>query len=209
MTKGDRENLQRIAKMNARVARQQVEQIKAERIAQAEAALSRTFKKYEEAWAEAVEQAEEDIHKVRVRVGKHIQSVLQEEGVPDDFMPQLQIVSWWRERGENEMAGRRAELRMRARTRVQADGEAAVAAIDAGEVKVLTQLLAGGLETDQAQKFLEAMPNAAELMPEIDNDRLAAIANTKLTKSQQRQLEWEHYRKRTVLSVVEDDDDDI
>jgi hypothetical protein len=79
--------------------------------------------------------------------------------------PKLQL--GWCGRGENAFADRRAELRKVATTRIAADGKQAKAEIERQSLDVQERLLIGGLESDEAQAFVESMPKADELMPPI------------------------------------------
>lgn len=54
----------------------------------------------------------------------------------------------------------------------QVAGKAAKTAIEAKTAEVLTELIAGGLESDAARASLESIPTPAALMPRIDVDGL-------------------------------------
>ena len=71
----------------------------------------------------------------------------------------------WLPRGENVSAGRRAELRKVAATRIAASERAAKMEIERQSVEIETQLVAGGLQSEDAQAFLASMSTAEQLMP--------------------------------------------
>jgi hypothetical protein len=86
-------------------------------------------------------------------------------GIRPQFRPQL--VLQWYGRGENASRDRRAELRKAAQTRIAALGKEAKTAIDARTAEVLTELIAGGLESEAARAFLATIPTAEDLMPRL------------------------------------------
>jgi hypothetical protein len=73
----------------------------------------------------------------------------------------------WTGRGENGLKGRQAELRRVAQTQVAARVKEAQAEIDRIAVKQLTAIARTGLTSAEARKFIEAMPQAEDLMPPL------------------------------------------
>ena len=55
-----------------------------------------------------------------------------------------------------------------AKTRLDAMEKAAQTEIERASVEAQTQLIADGLTSDAAKDFLEALPSATALMPELD-----------------------------------------
>jgi hypothetical protein len=80
----------------------------------------------------------------------------------------------WMRRGENYSAARRAELRKVAKTRIVAEIKAAKTTIERSSVEVQTELIAGGLESEEAKAFLESMPTAEALMPSLSMAEIEA-----------------------------------
>lgn len=66
---------------------------------------------------------------------------------------------------ENGSASRRAELRRVLDTRVTALEKQAITEIERRSLQIQTELMAGGLDSDEARVFLESMPTAESLMP--------------------------------------------
>src|SRR5688572_1182547 len=91
--------------------------------------------------------------------------------IPEELRPSLQL-GWYR-RGQNASRKRRTELRRVAQSRIAAMETQVRAAIERASVDVQTQLLAGGLETEAARVFLEAMPTIDALMPPLDAEAVA------------------------------------
>lgn len=166
MTRGDRNELLKIARQRERVARSEVDQRAAELRADVEAQLSATFSAEDEAWAEVMAEVSQHIGEVNA----HIDRACEARGIDEDFRPHLS--ARWVERGANSFGPRRAELRMAARARIEAEAKAAKHEITAASAKVQTELMAAGLTSDAAQRFLSAMPTAEALMPKFDASEL-------------------------------------
>ena len=79
------------------------------------------------------------------KADERIAAICRENGIPEEFRPQLSI-GWWK-RGENASRQRRDELRKLAQARIDAEAKAAVSAIELASADVLTELIAGGLES--------------------------------------------------------------
>jgi hypothetical protein len=162
MSRAERIELAKLARMRAKVARTQVDHRAAELRADVERQLSAEYDFGDEAWAEitsAAAQAVKDANRV-------VAAKCQERGIPTEFAPSLSV-SWYG-RGRNAEAGRRAELRKTAQTAIEAQAKQAKATIEVKSLDVQTELLAGGLSTSAAHAFLAAMPTPAELMPAIN-----------------------------------------
>lgn len=169
MTKGERSELASVVKRNERVAKTAVAQREAELRADVEAQLSAVFEAGDEAWAHVTSEAERVVRQADAEVAR----ICRERGVRPEFRPQLHLA--WYSRGVNAEASRRAELRKLAYARIEAAGRAAKTAIEVRATEVLTALVAGGLESDQAREFLASIPTAEALMPPISTDELKAL----------------------------------
>jgi hypothetical protein len=166
MSKGERDELAKITRQRGRVAKAQIEAVKAELLADVEAKLSAQFSAEDEMWREAnaiADQAERDANAV-------IAQRCDERGIPAAFRPKRQ--SYWVPRGDNLDPSRRAELRKLASARIDQSGKAAKLTIEAQEADTLTELYAGGLTSDAAREFLDKMPDPRSLMPTIELDEL-------------------------------------
>lgn len=166
--KSEREELIRVAKMRARVSKSAVAQREAELLAEFEQQLAHTYQAADEAWRDVAAIAKEAAREVNAAVA----ATLSEAGVPKEFWPTAYF--GWLSRGENADKTRRAELRKVAQTRIAAAGKAARYAIDCAEVAVVTELIAGALESQEARAFLERIPTPAELMPPIEIAQIEA-----------------------------------
>jgi len=160
-TRAERDDLQKVARMRAKIAKADVAVREAELLADAEEKLSAVFSAHDAAWREAQKIADEAIAAMNRRVAE----VCDARGVPRSFRPSAGL--YWSNRGENGTAARRAELRKRAQTRIAASGKAAKLAIERAEAQVLTEIIAGGLTSDAAREFLESIPTPEQLMPPL------------------------------------------
>jgi len=112
---------------------------------------------WKKAYAAAKEAAQEAQHIVARRC--------EELGIPGRFAPSLYLN--WSSRGENAVKQRRAELTRVAHSKIEQLEKNAKLEIDRASAETQTKLLAAGLESAEAQAFLEAMPTAAQLMPTV------------------------------------------
>jgi hypothetical protein len=168
MSKGERDDLAKVARLRARVAKSTVAQREAELLADVEAQLAATYRFDDAAWADVTRKAKEAVEVAAEQVAQRCREL----GIPERFAPGLNLS--WHSRGENGMRDRRAELRKVAQTQIAAAGKAAKLAIEQREAQVLTELIAGGLESQEARSFLESIPTPEQLMPTMTIAELEA-----------------------------------
>lgn len=168
MTRAERDDLAKVARLRAKVARTAVGQREAELLADVEEQLAAEYAITDEAWAELTKGAAEAV----AEADRQVAELCRQRGIPEDFRPGLSL--GWYGRGKNAIPGRRAELRKVAQTWIAAAAKGAKAAIEAREAEVLTELLAGGLTSDAARSFLESIPSAVALMPPLQVRELKA-----------------------------------
>jgi hypothetical protein len=162
MTKADRDELRRVVRMRAKVAHNGIEARRAELLADFEAQMAAKYDFDDARWSEITATAA-----TAIREGdRQIADICGEVGIPEEFRPRLALS--WRDRGENAVAGRRAELRKVAATRLDALAKAAKVSIDRAELDACTDLAAGALQTDEARAWLERQPTIDQLMPPLD-----------------------------------------
>ncbi len=163
MTSRERSEPAQLCRKRERVAKTMAAQRSAELLADFEAKLAREYAWSErENWEEAMRRAEGLVDDLNAKIVED----LREMGVPPEFAPGASL--GWSRRGENVSAGRRAELRKVASTRIDAMEKAARTEIERVSLETQTRLLAGGLESDEAKRFLDAMPTAESLMPTLE-----------------------------------------
>jgi hypothetical protein len=161
MTKADRANLERLARKRAKVATSMIgERVKALR-RDVEDQLVAEYKFDDEVWADITRRAQAEIAKANAQIA----AVCRQLGVPEHLGPSLGLS--WAGRGENALAGRRAELRKLAYARIDAGAESAKVSIQAELLKVETELIRDGLETAEAIRFVDSMPTVEQLLPPV------------------------------------------
>jgi hypothetical protein len=170
MTKGERDELAKILKARARVAKSVVEQRAAELLADAEQQLAAKYKISDEAWREIAADAVQIVAEADAEIAKRCRML----GIPEQFRPSLNA-SWYG-RGENADKGRRAELRKVAQTRIAAMAKQARVTIETKALDGQTLLAADALESAEAKAFLASMPTVEALMPALDVASLGPLA---------------------------------
>src|SRR4051794_17547407 len=114
MTRSDREQLERLLRARSKAAGMQAEQRGAELIADCEAQLAAIYPRNDPRWAHIAATAQAAVEKADAAVAKACEAA----GIPADFRPGLSL-SWYH-RGETAFKDRRQELRLVAKTRVNA-----------------------------------------------------------------------------------------
>jgi hypothetical protein len=115
-----------------------------------------------------------------------------ELGIPQQFAPGVCLA--WRERGENAVAERRAELRRVAQTRIAAIEKAALTEIERRSVELQQQVIVSGLTSDAAQAFIAALPPVESLMPTLDAKQLFNLEPPPMTRAERHQSYLMRYR---------------
>jgi hypothetical protein len=170
MTKGERDQLSKLARIRAKQAEREAEAREKILLAEVQDQLSAEFDAHDALWAHAVIIAEE----AAAKANAHIRAVCSDLGVPAKEAPQLALA--WQSRGPsyaNEK--RRAELHKLAVTRLTALTKTAKAAIGDRLLEVETELIAGELKSGEAKRFLEAMPAVEQLMPALSIEDLGVV----------------------------------
>ena len=166
MTKGERVELSRLARMRARVAKADIDAIRAERLAAFESELAREFPADDPRWTAIAEEAD----RLVTALDAQIANICRREGIAPEFRPGLSL-GWYR-RGQNGFAERRTELRKAGLARLEADARRAKAAVERWEASVCSDLAARALGSAEALAFLGALPAADTLLPAL---RLAEL----------------------------------
>jgi hypothetical protein len=144
-----------------------------ELIAEFENQLASEFKfDDDEVWAEATRAAEAEVAKAKARVAARCKAL----GIPERFAPNLQLR--WRNRGfDNLIEDRRKELRLVAKTRIDAITHEAFVKIEEGSVEALTVLTTKALDSEEARKFINSLPTVETLMQPLSFEAIAGPAD--------------------------------
>ncbi|MEZ5184773.1 MAG: hypothetical protein R2720_03425 [Candidatus Nanopelagicales bacterium] len=167
LTRTERADLQRVARMRAKVARGAIEAVKAKRLAEFERELLAHYAVDDSAWSELTATAEAQVQQTDDEIARRCEEL----GIRPEFRPRLTL--GWRSAGENAVKSRREELRRLARYELEAAGKTARQRIDAGELEAVTAIVAVGMGA-QARELLEAMPTPEQLVPVLDLGELEA-----------------------------------
>ena len=124
MNKSEREQLARLARKRAQLAKSRVAERQKALQADAEDLLAAAYTPSDDAWAEARLAAD----KAMAEFNERIRQITAAAGIPPEFAP-LAMLQWY-QRGENAAAERRSELRRVAQTRLDALAISARTAID-------------------------------------------------------------------------------
>lgn len=167
MTKTEREELKRLARERARVAKSDAARRTADLKAMFEQELLTLYDyNRDDVWREAVEAAT----KAGEEAARKIAERCEELGIPAAFAPTLHVT--WQSQGPAAVQFEQADIRRAAYKRIEASERLAAAEIDRAALEVQTQLVRAGLTSDAALGFLDSMPSVAELMPPVDLDDL-------------------------------------
>lgn len=170
MTRADRETLIKIARQRERVAKSEAKERAARLNANFEKQLDRRYH-YDEndVWAEAAKIADRTVREANKQIAEECSRL----GIPGQFAPKLHL--HWSDRGRNTMKEERLEMRRVAQAEIAALEKAARTSIERQSVQTQERIMIGGLTTDDARTFLEAMPTADVLMPALTLERVDAL----------------------------------
>jgi hypothetical protein len=167
MTKGEREQLIRLARLRAKQAKTEAVQREKVLLSEVEDLMTVEFQAQDQLWAEATAIAEEAARKANEVIVARCLDL----GIPAKDAPQLEL-GWRRRSPEFSNRERRGELRKLAQTKLTALTSTAKTMIDGRLLETETSLITGGLESGEAREFLSAMPTAEQLMPALSLDDL-------------------------------------
>jgi hypothetical protein len=172
ITRRERDDLAALVRRREKVAKAAAKERSAQLLAEIEAKLADSFDAEDALWADVTRTAQAEIAKADAEIARRCREI----GVPEKFRPGLLLS--WHGRGVNGDPSRRAELRRLAHARVAALEKSALAAIERASIETQTKLLAGGLTTDAARAFLDALPEPADLLPPLSIEQLEAALPT-------------------------------
>jgi hypothetical protein len=163
MTRAEREDLIRLAKLRERTAKSDAKRRSADMAADFEMKLASQFSfDQREVWSELMAKAREAVAEADRRLGEDCRRL----GIPENFRPEISV-SWYA-RGENATKERRTELRRVMHSRLVALERRTFETIERGTLDFITQVVERGLGSDEARALLSAMPSIEQLMPQLD-----------------------------------------
>ncbi len=172
ITKGEREDLQRLIRQREKVLKSAAKQRSAEMLADFANAMGSEFAFDDDAvWKKATEEAEREVAKAQ----KAVAARCRELGIPDRFAPSLTL--HWRNRGsDNIVDKRKGELRRIALTRIEAIEQKAIVEIEQACLEAQTRIAIAGLTSEAATAFVRALPSIETLMPALSYAEVAGGA---------------------------------
>jgi hypothetical protein len=173
MTKGEREDLQRLVRQREKVLKSAAKQGSAELLADFENQMGQQYAFDQDAvWAKAVEVADREVSKMQ----KQIAARCKELGIPERFAPSISLE--WHHRGyDNALAKRRTEMRVMAESRVEAIEAKASTEIELSCLAAQEQIAMAGLTSDIARRLIEQLPPIETLMPALSFAEIAGEAD--------------------------------
>jgi hypothetical protein len=167
MTKGEREDLQRLVRQREKALKSAAKQRSTELLADFENQMLAEYSfDQDETWAEATKLAEAEVAKAQARVAARCREL----GIPDRFAPDLNLR--WQHGGTYcTVESRKRDLRRMATTRIAALEQAALVRIELDSVTA--QTATAGLTSEASLVFLAKLKPVEELMPALSFDEIA------------------------------------
>lgn len=169
MTKGEREDLQRLIRQREKVQKSAAKQRSLELLADFENQISAEYAFDDDRiWSAAKKAAAAEVQKAQERVAERCREL----GIPRQFAPSLNLM--WLHRGYgNLLDARREELRTAAKAQVAALEQKAITEIERASVEAQTQIAIAGLTSEAALAFIASLPTIESLMPELSYQAIA------------------------------------
>jgi hypothetical protein len=173
MSKGEREDLQRLIRQREKVLKSAAKQRSAELLADFENQMGSEFSfDQDEVWQKAAQEAETEVRKAQTKIALRCREL----GIPERFAPSLNLA--WCNRGYgNSVKERKIELRNMAVKEIAAMELKAVTEIELSCLSAQEQIAISGLTSDAARNFIAALPGVNTLMPALTYAELAGEAN--------------------------------
>ncbi|MFO1128374.1 MAG: hypothetical protein U1E66_08115 [Rhodospirillales bacterium] len=173
ITKGEREDLQRLIRQREKVMKSAAKQRSTELLADFESQIAAEYQFDDDVvWAQAAKAAEAEVVKAQERVALRCQEL----GIPKQFAPSLGLS--WRHRGYgNALTKRRDELRLVAKAQIASLEQAAIVKIEQASVEAQTEIAVAGLTSEAARAFVASLPTVESLMPALSYHQLAGDAD--------------------------------
>jgi hypothetical protein len=194
ISKGEREDLQRLIRQREKVLKSAAKQRSAELLADFENQMGSEFSfDQDEVWQKAAQEAKVEVSKAQQKIAIRCREL----GIPEQFAPSLDI-SWSHRGYDNSIKKRRDELRNMAVKEIEAMERKAITEIELSCLKAQEQIAISGLTSDAARSFIATLPAVDTLMPALTYAEVAGetdppIAEQLVTPNALRQR---RYRER-------------
>ena|SRR5271155_1963630 len=162
MLRREKEDIERLSRDRERLAKAAADTRAAELKADFEQQISAIYHfDQNETWKEAHDRVEEAVNEAN----KSVACICKQLGIPPQFAPGLSVQ--WYSRGENASRQRREELRRAAYAQIELMTKKAKTRISLKASEFRVKLVEESLTTDDAKKFLAALPTVESLMPKL------------------------------------------
>lgn len=173
MTKGEREDLQRLVRQREKVLKSAAKQRSAELLADFENQMGQEYRfDQDEVWEQAKKAAGREVDKAK----KQIAVRCRELGIPEQFAPTIHL-SWSGRGYGNSIEKRKGELRTMAKARIEAIEAKARTEIEMSCLEAQEKVALAGLTSDAARAFIEKLPGIETLMPRLSFTEIAGEAD--------------------------------
>jgi hypothetical protein len=194
MSKGEREELQRLVRQREKAFKSAAKQRSAELIADFKNQMGQEYSfDQDEVWEKAVKAVEREIAKAQAQIAARCQEL----GIPARFAPTVGM-SWHHRGYDNSVDRRKAELLAMAKARIEAIEAKAIVEIEMASVKAATEIASAGLSSDAARAFVAALPTVESLMPALSYAAVAGEAEPPIAEQlvSSNALRQRRYRER-------------
>lgn len=173
ITKAERAELRSLIRQRFKVLRADVEQRQYELIAELEERITERFAADDKAWADVAFVIGEAAREANRKANDAIREHVGRDGWPDErrVVGALDITQI-RAAVTNKPQQEKSQLRRQGTARIEATVKSAQLSLDRQEADLLTRLVTGALESEEARAFLGEIPTVSALVPA---DRLLAL----------------------------------
>jgi hypothetical protein len=176
MSRSDYTATEKLISQEARVGKQRAKHLKAERLADLSAQLAARFDPEDLELGAEMAQMEAEVRELDAKWRARTDAVLDRQGRPRRFRPQLHIWCSWSDRGENSSAARRAEFWQVGERAAEAEYQYAVLTYDTWELDTRRAITLGRVTSYEARRLIEALPSVEALMPPLSLKGLERLA---------------------------------
>lgn len=160
ITKGERAELRSLIRQRFKVLRADVEARRAELVAELESRIAAKYAEDDKAWADAMFLIDEAVREANRKANDLLRGV-----APEDYMDVSKEYTIVQARSISKPTKERNALHRQGNARIDAQVKAAYLQLDRQEADLLTRLVAGALESDEARAFLGEIPTVSALVP--------------------------------------------
>jgi len=173
VTKGEREDLQRLIRQREKVLKSAAKQRSAELLSDFENQMGSEFAFDDDAvWKQAIKAVEPLVRKAKAQIAARCREL----GIQARFAPDVDL-NWQHRNYHSATKDRQAELRKMATTQIGAIEAKAIVEIEMQSVTAQTEIATHGLTSRTAKTFLDRLPSIERLMPALSYAEIAGEAD--------------------------------